>query len=172
MSKLTAAMNEILAANVRTLRNRIGLEQDAFADEMDVSQASISRWEKGTEPKGEKLARLADMAGCTVAEFTTQLLTAKPRAGELRTPIMNSSALLLPVTLPNEDALTDMFAGLLDPLKSEKNFDVLARRLAQRLPVALAQTVSRATKLAADHIVPFQELDAAAQSKASSERSN
>lgn len=154
MSNLTAAMNEILAANVKTLRDRLGLEQAEFSDEMDVSQATVSRWENGAEPKGERLAKLASMAGCSVVEFTTQLLTAKPRAGEIKIASMGTPTLLLPVYLPSEDALTDMFAGMLDPLKSERNPDVLARRLAQRLPVALAQTVSRSTSLQAALTTP------------------
>lgn len=166
MSNLTVAMNEILAANVQTLRKRIGLEQDEFADEMGVSQASVSRWENGTEPKGERLAKLAQMAGCSVQEFTTQLLTARPRAGDMKAAPSATHTLLLPVHLPSEDDLTDMFAGLMEPLKSEKNPDVVARRLAQRLPIALAQTVSRATSLQAAPTTTTPEEVAQAPEKA------
>jgi transcriptional regulator with XRE-family HTH domain len=170
MTDLSAAMNEIIAANVKTLRERLGLNQDELADEMEVGQASVSRWEKGSEPKAESLSKLAQMAGCSVPEFTTQLLTSRPRAGELRSVPQTSATLLLPVYLPSEDALTDMFAALLDPLKNERNPDVIARRLAQRLPIALAQTVSRSTSLQPGLAGTIPEASYPASHKANSER--
>lgn len=166
MGHLTAAMNEILAANVKTLRESLGLDQTNFADEMDVSQATVSRWERGAEPQAISLTKLAGMAGCSVGEFTTQLLTARPGVGVGEVSNKGWTTLLLPVGLPNEDELTGMFAGLLEPLKNEKNWDVIARRLAQRLPVALAQSVSRFSALQGDRPEPIREAGASAPSRA------
>lgn len=172
MSDLTAAMNEILAANIRTLRGRLGLKQDEFADELQISQATMSRWEKGAEPKGPNLAKLAELAGCSIVEFTTQLIPARPRVGDVKEATKNSSMILMPMLLPNEEALAQMFQALLDPLKNERNADVIARRLAQRLPTALAQTVSRAPVLQDGLNSPTPGAAAPSPRKASPERKN
>lgn len=142
MRDLSAAMNEIIAANVKLLRQRHAPNQTVFGEQIGVSQATVARWERGGDMKPESLARLAELAGCSASEFITQLLPEQAsRVG--RATFEGASTLWLPVQLPSEDVLHEMFLALLEPLKTEKSQDVIARRLAQLLPGALSQSVSR-----------------------------
>src|SRR3546814_155055 len=74
MRDLSAAMNEIIAANVKLLRQRHAPNQTVFGEQIGVSQATVARWERGGDMKPESLARLAELAGCSASEFITQLL--------------------------------------------------------------------------------------------------
>ncbi len=150
MRDLTAAMSQIIAANVKTLRTSLRLNQTEFGEILDVSQGTVARWENGSEPKNDRLVKMAELARCGVADFTSRLLSKLEEEGEERTS-PSSPAIFLPVFLPSEGALTQMFDGLLGLLAAEKDQAVIARRLAQLLPSALAQTVSR---------MRFQQTDA------------
>ena len=142
MGGLSAAMNEILAANVKHLRLASGLKQELFAELVGVSQGTVSRWENGAEPKGEQLVKLAQHAGRSVHELTTRLIAEDNRTAPIPSFSYEGGTLMLPVHLPNVDALTEMFSQILESL-GEADPDVIARRLAQTLPSALAQTVAR-----------------------------
>lgn len=61
-----------LAANVSALRRHLGLKQTAFAELVDSDQANVSKWERGTEPKAHALERLAQLAGTTIADFSSK----------------------------------------------------------------------------------------------------
>src|SRR3546814_11369415 len=92
--------------------------------------------------KPKSLARRAELAGCSASEFITQLLPEQAsRVG--RATFEGASTLWLPVQLPSEDVLHEMFLALLEPLNTEKSEEVNARRLAQLLPGSLSQSVSR-----------------------------
>lgn len=53
---------QILAAQLRELRARMGFTQDRVAKELDVHESAVSRWENGTRfPTGEDLVRLSDL---------------------------------------------------------------------------------------------------------------
>jgi transcriptional regulator with XRE-family HTH domain len=58
-----------LANKIRNLRRSLGLNQTALAERLGVTQASVSRWEKGSVPDGPRLSQLADLAGVSVREF-------------------------------------------------------------------------------------------------------
>ncbi|MHA3791484.1 helix-turn-helix domain-containing protein [Sphingomonas sp. YL-JM2C] len=141
---LTAAMAQILAANIRALRASVGLNQTEFGEAIGVSQGTVARWEGGSEPKSEPLLKMAEMAGCSLQDFTSRLWS---KGAERRPSVAvqgaAGGAIYMPVFLPSEAALTEMFQGLLEMLANERDQDVAAQRLAQLLPNALAQTVSR-----------------------------
>lgn len=60
----------VLAANIRTLRKHLGMNQEVFADEVGSAQANVSRWEKrGSIPEPAPLSRMAELAGCSVTQF-------------------------------------------------------------------------------------------------------
>lgn len=150
MRDLTAVMADVLAANIKGLRIALGDNQAEFGDRLGVSQGTVARWEGGSEPKHDPLVRMADLAGRTVKEFTTQIISdLKPRAAgaEPRNGFFvgEGAPLLLPVHLPSEEALAEMFSALLEVLEGEADRDVRAHRLAQLLPSALAQCVFRST---------------------------
>ena len=65
-------MTSILAANVKTLRSRLRLNQQAFADRLAVQQSYISKWETwSVTPQGDSIAAMAALAGCTFEAFTS-----------------------------------------------------------------------------------------------------
>lgn len=81
-------MSSILAANVKTLRGRLGLNQQAFADKIKVQQSYISKWEAGTvTPQGDSIAAMAELAGCSFDAFkSTPLATdTREKPDQLRT---------------------------------------------------------------------------------------
>lgn len=54
------------AEKIRNLRKRTGLSQDEVAEKLEVSQALVSAWERGTNvPRLPELMRLAAVVGAT-----------------------------------------------------------------------------------------------------------
>lgn len=142
MRTLTAAMASILAANIKALRTRFGENQTEFAERIGTTQGTVARWEGGAEPKHDAMVKLANLAGCSTEDLTTQLIDGQ--AAKAPPPIISGGqALLLPVLLPSEAELTAMFEGLLAPLRKETDQRVVAQRLAQTLPNGLAQILGR-----------------------------
>jgi transcriptional regulator with XRE-family HTH domain len=138
MGDLSDVMATILAANIKTLRAKE--TQVEFAEKLNVSQGTIARWESGSKPEVEHIVKMARMAGVAVQDFTGQLLTADRR----QFPDAPPGVLYLPVQLPSEGALTDMFEALLETIPEGSDLRVNAQRLARLLPGALARTVSHA----------------------------
>jgi transcriptional regulator with XRE-family HTH domain len=58
-----------IAMKIKNLRISLGINQSELAERLNVTQASVSRWEKGSVPDARKLAQLAEMAGETVTSF-------------------------------------------------------------------------------------------------------
>lgn len=140
MTDIPSIMSKILAANIKSLRQQLDLTQDEFADLMESSQSTINRWEKGADPKHPALLKMAELAGCSIQEFTTRIVIGQPQK-----PLFDPSApvVMLPVQLPSEGDLTEMFEGLLGALGNETDQVSIAQRLAQLLPGALAQTIAQ-----------------------------
>lgn len=60
----------VLAGNIKALRKHLGMNQDAFAEEVGSAQANVSRWEKrGSIPEPAPLSRMAQLAGRSVTQF-------------------------------------------------------------------------------------------------------
>lgn len=52
---------------LRNLRKLSGLSQKQLADELNVGQCAVSKWEQGCAyPKAALLPKLADALGCTI----------------------------------------------------------------------------------------------------------
>lgn len=52
--------------NIASERVKLGLRQRDLAEKLDVSLASITRWEKGkTEPTASALTAMCDLFGCS-----------------------------------------------------------------------------------------------------------
>jgi len=58
-----------LAENIRALRKHLGENQTEFAARFDAQQPDVSKWEKGSEPGGRTLAKLAQAAGRSIDQF-------------------------------------------------------------------------------------------------------
>lgn len=58
---------------IRELRKRLRMGQTEFADQMGVSQGTVSKWETGEDsPRVENIAKLAELAGESVEMFWFQ----------------------------------------------------------------------------------------------------
>lgn len=62
-------MSALVAKKILRIRRSRGLTQADFGQLLGVTQGSVSRWEKGSTPDSEQLARLAAMVGQSVQEF-------------------------------------------------------------------------------------------------------
>lgn len=63
------AMGGQIAKKIKALRLERGWNQNELAKRLGVTQASVSRWEKGSVPDADKLAQLAEMSGESVRSF-------------------------------------------------------------------------------------------------------
>lgn len=124
-------------ANIRALI-AAAPNQTEFAEQVDVSQGTISRWLDGTIPKMETVEKVAGRLGVTVSELMEGQVGA-PRPTTLA-PV--TATVMLPVLLPNEETLTRMFETSLEKLVAPDRVDEIARTLAQRLPVDLQHALS------------------------------
>lgn len=61
---------------IKLLRSRLGLTQNEFAEQLGVTQATVSRWESGAEPEQENLVALANLEGISLDEFTGRVYPA------------------------------------------------------------------------------------------------
>ncbi|NCB51777.1 MAG: XRE family transcriptional regulator [Clostridia bacterium] len=62
------AMNTV-SKNIRRLRKRDGLTQDALAEKLHVTRQAVSNWETGrTQPDIDMLSEIADAFGADIAE--------------------------------------------------------------------------------------------------------
>lgn len=71
-----------LAENIAALREHLGLKQAAFASELGTEQANISKWERGAEPKPQMLEKLANLAGMSIAQFSSEPWKPKQAFGQ------------------------------------------------------------------------------------------
>lgn len=63
-------MSKLLGERIRRRRMELGISQGRLAKIMNVTQGSISQWEKGrTHPRVESLPKLAFTLGMTVDEL-------------------------------------------------------------------------------------------------------
>lgn len=63
------SMARAIASKIKNLRLSLGMNQSELAERLSVTQASVSRWEKGSVPDAQKLAQLAELAGEPVTSF-------------------------------------------------------------------------------------------------------
>lgn len=59
-------METNLSEKIKAIRSSLGLNQTEFAERVGTTQSTVTRWEKGSEPRGEHLQRLAELANTTV----------------------------------------------------------------------------------------------------------
>jgi hypothetical protein len=129
---------EWFAANVKKLARDHG-GQVPLGEAIGVNQSTISKWGKGGAIKEMgPVKRLAELAGVSVEDLLDRNLEEiAPRAPA------GGAMLLLPVALPNEATLTDMFLGMFASAGRSDLEVEFAAQLAQRLPAALKRSLDR-----------------------------
>ena len=91
-----------LGINIRKVRKALGLTQIEFAEQMHVSQAAISMWEKGKDrPTAAVLFRLADMTG------DKSFITRETLTGNCEPSLPTE---LMKITRPSEEVLSELVA--------------------------------------------------------------
>lgn len=134
----------ILASNIRALRKHLGLTQAEFATEIGDEQPNVSRWEsKGTIPDALALHAIASRANWPVQQFINVAWApgAAPQKVE-RAVEPPPAPVLLPVSLPSEEALTDMFQALLGSVGLNPDEGGRAQTLARHFPDAFRLAAS------------------------------
>lgn len=118
----------------------LGLSQSELARRVGVAQQTIYKLITGASRSSSHLHRIARELETTPAYLTGETddasSTAPPPPAQPRHQLVT---LQLQVVLPSEDALAQMFEGLLLPLERAMPVDELARTLAKRLPIGLSQ---------------------------------
>lgn len=59
-------MTTSLADKIKAIRSSMGLNQTEFAELIGTTQSTVTRWERGSEPRAEHLQKLAEVANTTV----------------------------------------------------------------------------------------------------------
>ena len=56
--------------NLKQLREKVHYSQQRLAEEMEVTQQAIAKWENGASmPTADKFPKLAQVLGCTIDEL-------------------------------------------------------------------------------------------------------
>ena len=72
-----------LASKIRKLRQSRGLNQADFGALFDVTQSTVTRWENGAVPAGDKLAQIAALAGVDLSDLIGADFEAAPPLNKL-----------------------------------------------------------------------------------------
>lgn len=139
----------------RALLASRGLSQSELARRVGVSQASIYRLASGEAYGSKHLHRIARELGTTPAYLTGEIDDpdegAPPPA-----PAPRLQSVMMPVSMPSEAALAEMFGAQLRALARLQG-DELAHALAKRLPRALARLQAAELYEETDDVVEASE---------------
>jgi transcriptional regulator with XRE-family HTH domain len=140
---------------VVTVAERLGeamaaqrVSQSGLARAVGATQGSISLILLGKTTNSRLLPKIATFLGVSLA----WLLGMSDDQGDTGVVPVVPPQVMLPVVLPSENALADMFEGLLlvidelQPIR-ERGLDEVARELAQLLPTGLSQLQGRLFEL-------------------------
>lgn len=116
-----------------------GIDQEQLAKRVGCTQGAISQILLGNTQRSRFLPDIADELGVSLRWLRGDEVPREPDAPIPPRPAPDVHLVTMQVALPSEDALSQMFEGLLLPLDLSLSKAELARMLAQRLPTAFAQ---------------------------------
>lgn len=117
-----------------------GVDQVTLAQAVGASQAAISMILSGKTHRSRLLPDIAEFLGVSLRWLKGQDVPPDDIAAPGATPeAPKLQVLMMPMVLPSEDALTEMFSALLSIEQPGETLDERARFLAQLLPASLAQ---------------------------------
>lgn len=127
----------VIGERVQERLKAMGLSQAELARRVGVSQPTINNLIHRSKKGSTQLHRIARCLGTTTAYLEGEVDDPDVGAPPPERPAI--PLLMLPVALPSQDALAEMFEGLLEAIDRTAPVDVLARELAQLLPTGLGQ---------------------------------
>ena len=131
-------------------RKAKGLSQGALAERAGLSQPTIGKLESGISSGSSFMHRIARELDTTPAYLAGE--TDNPALDAPSPPPVVAQQVMMPVSLPSENALAGMFEGLLLTLHELQpitgwQLDELGRELAQLLPTGLSRLQGRLIEL-------------------------
>jgi transcriptional regulator with XRE-family HTH domain len=138
-----------VADRLRIAMEAAAISQSRLARDIGATQGAISLILLGKTTNSRLLPKIATRLGVSLAWLLGMVDDPCEGGGP---DVLEQPQIMLPVRLPSENALADMFEGLLltihqlGPL-SERRVDELARELAQLLPTGLSQLQGRLFEL-------------------------
>ena len=116
-----------ISANIRQLRKRAGLTQIELAEKLDVSIATLRRWEAGeTAPNGTRIVELANILKVSPDEVVAAG-DGNGRARLMLPAVERSNGMLVfegegtRIELPPTDKGYELFSKLLENLMARRN---------------------------------------------------
>lgn len=119
-----------------------GVDQETVARAVGCTQSAISLILSGKTHRSRLLPDIAQFLGVSLRWLKGQDVSpdeVEDESGAHAAEASKLRVLMVPMVLPSEDALTQMFSALLALERPEDTRDERARFLAQLLPAALAQ---------------------------------
>ncbi len=134
-----------LGQRIEERRKAIGISQAELARRVGIRQSTINSLINGNSRTTRSIVELARHLHTTPDYLMG--LAEDPDEGALPPPpAPTTQFLMMPVAIPNENALARMFEGLLELVDRAAPVDALARELAQLLPTGLSQMQGRLTE--------------------------
>lgn len=125
-----------LGERIEQRRKELGIpSQSELARRADVGQSTLSGLIRKPYRWSPYLVQIARALDTTVEYLTGEADNPEAEVSPLSPP--SSQQVMMPVTLPTENALADMFEGLLLAIDRTQSVDEVARELAQLLPTGL-----------------------------------
>lgn len=128
----------LIADRLRERMSEFRLSQSELARRVGVTQTTIRKLVSGGG-YGSKYLHLIARELQTTPAYLTGEIDDPDEGAPPPPPAPRYQTISLQVLLPDEDALAEMFEGLLEAMDRAAPLDEQARLLARRLPIGLAQ---------------------------------
>jgi len=125
-----------LGARIEDRRKALGISQAELARRVGVRQSTINSLINGDARSSRSIVKIAQVLHTTPAYLTGATEEIDENAPPLPPPVALTAR--LEVTLGSEEALSQMFEGLLAGLDPQASRASQARLLARKLPIALS----------------------------------
>jgi transcriptional regulator with XRE-family HTH domain len=135
-----------LGERIEKRRKELGIpSQSELARRAEVGQSTLSGLIRKPYRWSPYLVQIARALNTSVEYLTGE--ADNPDLVALPPPPVGAQQVMMPVTLPTENALADMFEGLLLSIDRTQSVDEVARELAQLLPTGLSRMQGQLVEL-------------------------
>lgn len=137
----------VLGERIKQQLELVGLSQSELARRVGITQSTINNLIAGRSRSSTHLHKMARELSTTPAYLAGETDNPDPDAPPPPRLIAAPHLIMMPVALPSENALAQMFEGLLEVADRAAPTAALARELAQLLPSGLLQLRGRVSDL-------------------------